>query len=110
MSQAVEDRRLIQNLPAAERRQDLPSSREHPLEREVRLRIKEADARWQRIKEIILIGSAVFVILSTCIASTYLLLSRGSSPSEKLVAFYVLGQMMGILVGVVMGKNIKWRK
>jgi hypothetical protein len=110
MSQAIEDRRSIQNLPAAERRQEMAPSREHPLEREVRLRIKEADAHWQRIKEIILIGSAVFVILSACIASIYLLLSKGSSPSDRLVAFYVLGQMMGILVGVVMGKNIKWRK
>jgi uncharacterized membrane protein len=77
---------------------------------ETRLRIQEADARWQRIKEMVLVGSAVFVILTACVASTYLLLSKASSPSDRLLAFYVLGQMMGILVGVVMGKNINWKK
>jgi uncharacterized membrane protein len=110
MSQVLKGQKSGQNLPAARRRQPLPASREHPMERESRLRREEADSRSKRLKEMILVGSAAFVILNASVTSTYLVLSKASTPSDRLLAFYVLGQMMSILIGVVMGKNINWKK
>jgi hypothetical protein len=110
MSQAVEEQKTSQKVTVARKRQPPPTFPEHTLEMESRLRREEADAFWKRLKEMILIGSAAFVILSAGVASTYLIVSKGASPSDRQQAFYVLGNMMSILVGVVMGKTIKWGK
>jgi uncharacterized membrane protein len=110
MAQVLKEQKTDQNLPAVRKRHPQPASREHKLELESRLRREEADARSKRQKEMVLVWSAVFVILNACITSTYLVLSKASSPSDRLLAFYILGQMMSILIGVVMGKNINWKK
>jgi hypothetical protein len=80
------------------------------LEMECRLRIQEAGSRWQRNKELILIGAAVFVILDTCAVSTFLIASKSASSSDRQQAFFVLGQIIAILIGVIVGKNIKWER
>jgi hypothetical protein len=76
---------------------------------EARLRIQEADARWRRTKEKILVGSAVAVILDVCVMSTFLIVSKSSAPSDRQLAFLVMGQLIALLVGVLVGKNLKWK-
>ena len=109
MAQALKERKPDQNLPASRKRQPLPISSEHHLERKSRLRIEEADARCQRWVRMILLGSAVIVILNACIASTLLLISKSSTQNDRQLAFYVLGQIIAILIGVLLGKNINWK-
>lgn len=91
--------------PAAPR----PSRQEMRLELESRFRTQEADARWRRAKEKILVCSAVAVILDACAVSTFLIVSKAATPGDRQLGFLVLGQIIALLVGVGVGKNLKWK-
>lgn len=109
MSQAISERKTPQKAPGTRSRPARSTSPEHPLEMEARLRIQEDDARWRRTKEKILVGSAVAVILDACVVSTLLIVSKSSTPSDRQLAFLVMGQIIALLVGVLVGKNLKWK-
>lgn len=109
MSQAISGRRPQQKVPTARARSVRPVPPEDPLEMGVRLRIHEADARWRRAKEKLLVGSAAAVILNACAVSTFLIVSKGATPGDRQLGFLVLGQIIALLVGVGVGKNLKWK-
>ena len=109
MSQAISRRKSLQTAPTTRGRSAPPAPAEHPLEMEARLRMQEADARWRRNKEKIFIGVAATTILDVCVVSTFLIMSKSSSPSDRQLSFFVMGQIIVILVGVLVGKNIKWK-
>lgn len=109
MSQDIGGRKPLQKAPSTRAIPAGSVPQEHRLEREARLRIQEADARWRRTKEKILVGSAVAVILDACVVSTFLIVSQSSTPSDRQLGFLVLGQIIALLVGVLVGKNLKWK-
>lgn len=67
----------------------------------------EADARWKRGMEMILVGSVASVVLSVCVVSGMVFWSGSSSLSEKQLAAALLGQILALLIGVLVGKNFK---
>lgn len=109
MSQAISERRPPQKVPVARVRSARPAAAERHLEMEARLRILEADARWRRAKEQIIVGSAMTVILNACAVSTFTIVSRAATPADRQLGFLVLGQLIALLVGVGVGKNLKWK-
>lgn len=109
MSQTLSDRRTLPSLPAGNTKAQRRPAGEHPLEMEARLRTQEADARWRRAKEKTLVCSAVAVILNACAISTFLIVSKAATPADRQLGFLVLGQIIALLVGVGVGKNLKWK-
>jgi len=88
----------------------LLTSAEHPLEMESRLRIAEADARWRRQREMIIVWTGVLVALITSAAGTFTIVSKTATPSDRQLAFLVLGELIALMFTVLFGKTIKWRR
>lgn len=108
--QVLTKRNSSQNLPAAGKRQPAPPVREHPQERESRLKREESDARWKRIKEIIVIGLVGYI--SVC-ASTLLMivLLTGTYPStDKLILITLITQLLSNLFLNLAGKMPELKK
>jgi hypothetical protein len=77
--------------------------REHPQEREARLRIAEAEARWRRLREMVLVGCAVFVVIGVCLTGTVLIYAP-SAAGDKQAGMFMLNQIFGILFGAALSK------
>jgi len=112
MSQALSERRPQSPPKIAGRKSASPqtSSPEHLLEMKTRLRIEEENARWNRNKELLIVMSVVIVVVCACVASTALILSGSSTQSDKILAFFVLGQIITVLLSAAVGKIFKWIK
>lgn len=82
---------------------------EHPLEMKARLRIEAAEARWKRVREMVLVGTAVFVIVNVCLMSTILICAPSTS-SDKQAGMFMLSQIVSILLGAVLGKAVKLKR
>lgn len=110
MSRTLSTRQTGEKATAARRPAEARSSREErQLELESRLRVREADARWRRAKEKLLVGSAVAVILDACLVCTFLITSKAATSADRQLGFLVLGQIIALLVGVGVSKNLKWK-
>ena len=88
----------------------LPQSatQEHRMEMEARLRMAEADARWRRGKEMILVGSTASVVLSVCVMSAIVFCSSSYSLTDRQLMAALLGHVLALLIGVLVGKNLKF--
>lgn len=110
MSQALKGRKREQNIPAARKRQFLPTHPEHPLEMESRLKREEADARWRRQKEMIVIGSAAYISLGSFTVWAIVLLSGSYSSTDKMLLSGFIIQLLTNLFLFVAGKKPYWKK
>jgi len=110
MSQALKVRKRSQNVTVARKRQPLASLREHRLERESRLRREEADARWKRIKEMIVIGSVAYISLCAFSILAIVLLSGSYPSTDKLILIGFITQLLTNLFLHMAGKMPDFKK
>jgi hypothetical protein len=88
-----------------------PASRqERQLELESRLRIVEADACWQRWKDMILVGSLAYVVLGSFTVWAVVLLSGAYPSAEKQLITGFIVQLLINLFLVVAGKKLRWKE
>jgi len=110
MGQALREQKPGQNLMSARRRQSLPAFQEHPLEMESRLKREEADARWRRQKEMIVIGSAAYISLGAFTVWAIVLLSGSYSSTDKMLLSGFIIQLLTNLFLFVADKKPHWKK
>jgi hypothetical protein len=79
------------------------------LELETRLRIQEANAHWQRRKDMILVGTLAYVVLGSFTVWSVVLLSRSYSSAEKQLITGFIVQLLVNQFLIVAGKKIKWK-
>jgi hypothetical protein len=109
MSQA-RDRKTDQRLRVSGKRQPLTASREHPLDRESRLRREEDEARWKRMKEMIVIWSVAYISLGSFTVWAIVLLSGSYSSTEKQILTGFLIQLLFNLYLFLAGKRPSFKK
>jgi hypothetical protein len=107
--QRTRGRRSLERVPAPARRPARVTEPEHPLERKLQLRIHEAEARWRRTREKILVGSVVYLIFMLSLAGLILICSNTSTAVERQSGILLLGTLFSMVLGAVVGKNFKWR-
>ena len=86
------------------------SRRERQLELSARLRIEEANARWQRQKDMILVGSLAYVVIGSFTVWAVVLLSGAYPSTEKQLVTGFIVQLLINLFLVVAGKKINWKE
>jgi hypothetical protein len=107
--QRTRERKSLEREPAPTRRSVRRTEPEHPTERKLQLRIQEAEARWRRTREKILVGSVVYLIFMLSLAGLILICSNTSTAVERQSGILVLGTLFSMVLGAVVGKNFKWR-
>lgn len=104
MSQALK-RKTDESSRASGKSHPLSVSREHRLEMESRLKREEADSRWKRQKEMIVIGSAAYISLGAFTVWAIVLLSGSYSSTDKLLLSGFIIQLLTNLFLFVAGKK-----
>jgi hypothetical protein len=75
-----------------------------------RLKREEADARWKRQKEMIVIGSAAYFSLGAFTVWAIVLLSGSYSSTDKMLLSGFIIQLLTNLFLFVAGKKPYWKK
>lgn len=78
-----------------------------PLKRESEIRLKEAEAKHIRTKELILHGLTSLVILSVVALCIWLVASKSLSTDEGKLALGLLTTIVSALLGYITGKSSK---
>lgn len=118
MSRLSNERRANRNTTVVQRPAGtLPSRQERRLELEARLRIQEMDAhlrienlRWQRRKDMILVGTLACVALGSFTVWAVVLLSGAYPSAEKQLITGFIVQLFINLFLVVAGKKVNWKE
>lgn len=77
---------------------------------ESRLRTAEADARWRRRKDMILVGTLAYVVIGSFTVWAVVLLSGAYPSTEKQLITGFIVQLLINLFLVVAGKKIDWKE
>ena len=111
MSRPLNARRTGEHATMARRGAAAPSSRqERQLELALHLRIEEANARWQRQKDMIFVGTLAYVVLGSFTVWAVVLLSGTYSATDKQLLTGFIVQLLINLFLVAAGKKIKWKE
>lgn len=82
-----------------------------PLEEmQSQLRIKEADAKYKRIKELILILVGLIMMISVVGFCIWVILRENSTPDEKKIAFGIVGLIVSTFLGYITGRESKGKE
>lgn len=109
MSRALKERGSDQTLQAGRKKQPKPTSSEYPIEIELRLKKEEADARWKRQKEMIVIVSVAYISLGSFTVWAIVLLSAAYSLTEKQLLTGFIVQLLVNLFLYLVGKKPNWK-
>jgi hypothetical protein len=107
MSQALKARKLNPKPSVVRGRQLQPSSREHHLERESRLRIAEAEARCQRWVRLISILVINFIVLGASTVWAIAFLGNYSTTDKQYMTGFIVQIVLNLLLFLA-GKKFKW--
>ena len=107
--QITKERRSLERAPEPTRRPTRITEPEHPMERRSRLRIAEANARWHRVKEMIFVGLVAYLIVVMSMAGLAMIWSGTSTAVERQSGVLVLGTLFSMVLGAIVGKNLKWK-
>lgn len=88
----------------------LISCQESQLELKSRLGIEEDNARWQRRKDMILVGTFSYVVLGSFTIWVVVLLPGAYSSTDKQLITGFIVQLLFNLFFIVTGKRIKWKE
>jgi hypothetical protein len=109
MSRELKEREPHQNLTAARKKQHVPKSLEYRIATELRLKREEAEARWSRQKEMIVIVSIAYISLGSFTVWAIVLLSVAySSPDKMLLTGFII-QLLTNLFLYLAGKKPSWK-
>lgn len=81
--------------------------REDPIERDSRLKIEEANAQHQRVKELILHGVTALVVLTAVGVCAWIVIKKGLAADEGKLALGLLTNVVTALVAYVTGRSSK---
>jgi hypothetical protein len=109
MSQALKERGSEQTLQAGRKKQPMPTSPKYPIEMKLRLKKEEADARWRRQKEMIVIVSVAYISLGSFTVWAIVLLSAAYSLTEKQLLTGFIVQLLVNLLLYLLGKKPDWK-
>ena len=78
-----------------------------PLERESSIRIKEADAKHARTKELFLHGLASLTIFTIVLLCVWIIIKKSLTTDEGKLALGLLTTIVSALLGYITGKSSK---
>ncbi len=106
MNRTLGTRRVGEKVTSAQKPPTAMASRqERQLELKTRLRIEEADARWHRRKEMLLVGSLAYVALGSFTVWAGVLLSGSYTSTDKQLITGFIAQLLMNLFLSVAGKK-----
>lgn len=109
MSREIKAHKFNQNLTTARKKQHVSKSPECPVATEVRLKREDADARWNRQKEMIVIVSVAYISLGSFTVWGIVLLSGAYSSTDKMLLTGFIIQLLTNLFLYLTGKKPNWK-